>query len=110
VIFLLAPVAAEAHAFLDHSIPAVGATVRAPPSEVRIWFTEALEGAFSSIQVTDASGTSVVAGPARLDPGNGKIMIVPLKPLTPGRYHVKWRALSVDTHTTNGNFEFEVAP
>lgn len=107
---LLAAPAAMAHAFLDHSTPAVGATVHGSPSEVRIWFTEALEGAFSSIGVTDASGANVAAGAARVDPGNGKLMIVPLKPLAPGRYRVKWRALSVDTHTTTGSFDFEVGP
>ena len=107
---LFAAPSARAHAFLDHSTPAVGATVHGSPSEVRIWFTEVLEGAFSSIAVTDASGASVTAGPARVDPGNGHVMAVPMKTLAPGRYRVKWRALSVDTHTTTGNFDFEVAP
>ncbi len=30
--------------------------------------------------------------------------------LAPGRYTVKWRALSVDTHVTGGDFSFEVQP
>jgi len=102
--------AAHAHAFLQRASPAVGSTVHQPPTELRLWFTEALEGAFSTVEVTDAAGASVVAGPAQLDPGDGQVMIVPLKPLAPGRYRVKWRALSVDTHTTTGGFGFEVAP
>jgi methionine-rich copper-binding protein CopC len=107
---LLAAPAALAHAFLSRSSPAVGSTVHQPPSELRLWFTEELEGAFSTAEVTDAGDRSVVAGPVQVDPGNHQLMIVPLKPLTSGRYHVKWHALSVDTHTTTGTFTFEVAP
>jgi methionine-rich copper-binding protein CopC len=35
---------------------------------------------------------------------------MPLKPLTPGVYTVTWRAVSVDTHVTTGDFKFTVAP
>jgi len=28
--------------------------------------------------------------------------------LKPGKYKVVWRAVSVDTHATNGDFKFEV--
>ena len=42
------PVAAAfAHAFLDHAVPAVGGTVTAAPKEVQIFYTQALEPAFS---------------------------------------------------------------
>jgi len=30
--------------------------------------------------------------------------------LAPGAYKVIWRVTSVDTHVTNGDFRFEVAP
>ena len=33
---------------------------------------------------------------------------VPLNPLGPGTYRVKWRVLSVDTHVTEGDFIFRV--
>jgi methionine-rich copper-binding protein CopC len=33
-----------------------------------------------------------------------------LKPLTQGVYTVTWRAVSVDTHVTTGDFKFTVAP
>ena len=56
----LAPVAgAGAHAFLDHAVPLVGSTVRGSPGEVRVWFTEALEPAFSSLRVVDQNGAQV---------------------------------------------------
>jgi methionine-rich copper-binding protein CopC len=35
-------------------------------------------------------------------------MSVSLRPGGSGAYHVNWRVLSVDTHTTEGNFIFQV--
>jgi len=102
--------AAHPHAFLDHASPAVGSTVHAPPAEVRIQFTEELEPAFSTAHVEDAAGATVSASEARVDEGARNILIVPLNPLGAGRYKVIWRVLSVDTHVTNGEFRFTVAP
>jgi methionine-rich copper-binding protein CopC len=36
---------ALAHAFLERADPRVGSTVRTPPAQVRLWFTEQLEPA-----------------------------------------------------------------
>jgi methionine-rich copper-binding protein CopC len=42
---------AGAHAFLDHATPAVGSAIHGSPAEVRLWFTQGLEPAFSTVQV-----------------------------------------------------------
>jgi copper resistance protein C len=99
---------AEAHAFLDHSNPAVGSTVPSAPAALTMWFTQQLEPAFTTANVTDASGNAVGAGPAAVDPQNPVEFRVPLKPLPPGTYTVNWHVLSVDTHTTQGHFTFQV--
>ena len=103
----IAPATVRAHAFLDHSDPAVGSTVPAAPSQLHIWFTQELEPAFSWVTVSDKSGASV-SEPATVDPSNKSEMDVKLKPLHAGTYTVKWHALSVDTHTTEGDFTFQV--
>ena len=105
---LIAPPAVRAHAFLDHSDPAVGSTVPTAPGVLHIWFTQELEPAFSWIQVADKSGAAVNDGPASVDPNNKQEMDIKLKPLHAGTYTVKWHALSVDTHTTEGDFTFQV--
>ena len=97
--------AAWAHAHLDHASPAIGSTVTAAPHEVALWFTENLEPAFSTVQVTDASGARVDQGKAQI---SGNTMRVELTALAPGSYRVRWHALSVDTHTTEGSFTFHV--
>lgn len=100
---------AWAHAFLDRSNPAVGATVVAP-KEVSIWFTERVEPAFSAIEVTDAAGARVDEGGTHPDPANPMLLHVAVKPLVPGQYKVSWHVVSVDTHHTRGDFAFNVAP
>jgi copper resistance protein C len=101
----LGSVAAHAHAFLDHASPLVGSTVASAPREVSLTFTQNLESAFSSVQVTDANGARVDQGKAQI---GGNTMRVGLKSLSPGTYRVRWQALSVDTHKTEGSFTFTV--
>ena len=105
---LLYALPAQAHAFLDHSDPAVGSTVPATPAVIHLWFTQQLEPAFSSVTVTDPSGATMNAELAAVDSSNGSELDVKLKPLAPGTYTVKWHVLSVDTHTTEGDFTFHV--
>ncbi|NNM92841.1 MAG: copper resistance protein CopC [Candidatus Eremiobacteraeota bacterium] len=105
---LIAPCAVQAHAFIDHSNPAVGSTLPTAPKVVHIWFTQELEPAFSWIQVTNKSGAAVNDGSSFVDASNNQEMDIKLKPLPAGTYTVKWHALSVDTHTTHGEFTFQV--
>jgi copper resistance protein C len=98
-------VAARAHAFLDHASPLVGSTVQAAPREVSLWFTQNLEPAFSTVEVSDGNGARVDQGKPQI---SGNVMRVGLKALTAGTYKVHWHALSVDTHKTEGSFTFHV--
>ena len=106
---LLGAGVAWSHAFLERAEPRVGSTVKSPPSQVRVWFTEPLEPAFSTLEVVNQSGERVDRGPARIDAASPAMLQVPLKPLGPGAYRVKWRVLSVDTHVTEGDFTFRVS-
>jgi copper resistance protein C len=105
LVVVLGNCAARAHAFLDHASPLVGSTVPTAPRELSLSFTQNLEAAFSSVEVTDSGG-------ARVDQGNpqvsGSTMRIGLRSLPPGTYHVHWHVLSVDTHKTEGNFTFHV--
>jgi len=96
---------ASAHAFLDHAEPRVGNTVATAPREVTLWFTQKLEPAFSSVDVTNSAGQRVDTGKTRV---SGNQMSVSLRSGGTGTYRVNWRVLSVDTHTTDGSFTFRV--
>ena len=105
LLLLLATGEAAAHAFLDHAEPRVGNKVATAPREVTLWFTQKLEAAFSTITVTNSAGQRVDTGKTRV---SGSQMSVSLRPGGTGTYHVTWHVLSVDTHTTDGNFSFQV--
>jgi copper resistance protein C len=107
---VFASAGAHAHAFLDHAAPSVGSTVHGSPGEVRVWFTEALEPAFSNLRVVDQNGAQVDKQNNAIDASDRAVMKVSLPSLPPGKYKVFWHALSVDTHTTDGTFSFEVVP
>jgi copper resistance protein C len=107
LLLLLATNHATAHAFLDHAEPRVGNKVAAAPRQVTLWFTQKLEPAFSTITVTNSAGERIDTGKARV---SGDQMSISLRSGGAGTYHVTWRVLSVDTHTTDGNFTFEVGP
>ena len=97
-----------AHAFVDHAEPRVGSTVPSAPAEVRIWFTQEIEGAFSTASVRDASGKRVNKSDSQVDPKDRTVLRVALETLPPGVYTVVWRVVSVDTHVSEGDFMFKV--
>ena len=108
--FALVGARAFAHAQLEKATPAVGGTV-ASASEIRLEFSEGVEPKFSKVSLTGPGGAAVPLGAAKTEPGNQAVLIVPIsKPLSAGAYKVHWQAVSVDTHHTQGTFEFTVKP
>lgn len=108
---VFAATAAFAHAFLDHAVPAVGATVSASPSELELVFTQNIVPAFSGVEIAAAGGGAIPAAKPTADPGNPSVLHVRLgHALKPGVYIVSWHVVSVDTHRTSGNYKFTVAP
>ena len=110
----LSAVATEiaAHARVKRANPAVGGavTAQAAPTELQVWFTEALEPALSTIEVLDRAGTRMDRGDVRVDPDDHTQLRVTLLPLPPGQYRVIWRVVSIDTHFRSGSFPFRVDP
>ena len=106
----MAPAVPLAHAFLNQAIPPVGGTVAASPKEIRLTFSEGIEPRFSGIDLATGDGRTVATGAAAVDPGNDTQLVLVLPPLAPGRYRVRWHVVSVDTHRTEGEYSFAVAP
>jgi copper resistance protein C len=100
----------QAHAFLDHAEPAVGSKVKQKPHEVRIWFTEPIQPALSSIKVFDVTEKQVDKKDMHSEGGNKALLQVSLPSLAPGTYKTIWRVVSVDGHSTTGHFTFRVIP
>lgn len=110
VLLLAAPSLALAHARLRQAEPPVDGTVRNPPTQVEITFTEAVEPRFSSITVENASGTRVDKQDTHVTGSDAHRLAVSVNPLSPGTYKVVWRVTAVDTHKSESTFTFTVAP
>lgn len=102
---------AFAHAFLDHAVPAVGSTVSGSPGELMLSFTQGIAVAFAHVEIASSEGGKIAAGKPVGDPSDPMVLHVKLeRPLKPGAYKVSWQVVSVDTHRTQGTFNFTVAP
>ena len=107
---MLIPLTVEAHAFLKVADPKVGSTIVRAPGALRLTFTEGVEVPFCRVSVTGPPGFGG-AGAPRPTPGDPASLTVELKGAKPpGTYTVRWRALSADTHVTEGSFSFQVRP
>jgi|HubBroStandDraft_1064217.scaffolds.fasta_scaffold685106_2 methionine-rich copper-binding protein CopC len=109
--FAMVASATFAHALLQKAVPAVGGTVTASPTEIRLKFSEGVEPRFSGITLATEAGVAQPTGKPAVDPADASVLIVTIgQPLKPGVYTVTWRAVSVDTHKTQGGFNFTFAP
>jgi copper resistance protein C len=106
--WLLGAGLALGHSGLQRTEPPVESKLKRPPSEVKLYFTERLESAYSTVQVKDDHGAQVDRQDAHVDPANPLLLRATLQPLEHGAYTVNWRVLSVDGHVTEGRFTFQV--
>jgi copper resistance protein C len=98
---------ANAHARLMKSDPSADALLSSSPRIITLWFNEAPEAAFSSIQLFDEKGAAVTSEKLTRTAPNGLEISIP-STLPPGEYEVRYRILSVDGHHINGKFGFRV--
>ncbi|MBI3675830.1 MAG: copper resistance protein CopC [Proteobacteria bacterium] len=95
-----------AHGLMQRATPMAGEALKQGPAAIVLEFSEPL-AAGSDIAVTDQKGRLVPAGKAVF---SGKTLTLKLPPLQPGIYRVRWHAVSVDTHKTQGSYPFRIVP
>ena len=99
---------ALAHAHLEKADPRVGSTVQAPPARLWLRFNEVIRPNASGVQLVAPDGKATLLSLSR-DPKDSRAVVAPLPAgLAPGKYLVRWRALSPDGHRTQGDFSFSV--
>lgn len=99
---------ALAHSMLVKAEPPRRAVLTKPPTQVRLWFNEKIEGDYASLMVLDAQKQPITDLKPTLAPDDQKSIILPLPELAPGKYSVKFRVLSVDGHVVESVFDFTV--
>jgi len=108
---LLFPAIASAHAILLRSDPAKDSVLSIAPKQVRMWYSEALNPAFSSAVVVNGENKRVDNRDAHVSSSDQTEMDVTLQPnLPPAVYIVIWRTDSAaDGHILRGSFIFSIA-
>ena len=99
---------ALAHALLVKAEPPRRAVLTEAPAQIRLWFNEEIESAYSSLVVLDAEKHPVTEVKLHLAPSDPKSIVLPLPDLASGKYSVKFRVLSVDGHVVEASFDFTV--
>lgn len=99
------------HALLLSSVPGAGEIVLAPPGEIRLAFSEPVDGRFVGVDILDANGAAVAEAVGVRDAADPQLVVADLGATTlgEGAYNVTWRVLSAaDGHATAGFFTFGV--
>ena len=104
---------AFAHAHLVRAQPAADSTVDQSPASLDLFFTEGLNPAFTHAVLYrvdgGASAPPIETGKPTVDAANAKHLSETVPgALAPGRYTVKWQAVAVDGHKTQGQYDFTV--
>ena len=117
VVLLALPGAALAHAHLTESTPADGAVLSAPPSQIELHYSEAIEPRFSTfslhrLEAADDDNPRMAPehrlGDTGADDGNTGITLPVAEELPPGHYALAWEILAADGHTTRGVVRFSL--
>ena len=78
--------------------------------KVDVWYDAGIRDAFAALAVISAAGERVDKRDAAIDKIRSAHVSVSVDPLAPGKYTVRYRALSADGHLVSGAWEFEVRP
>ena len=98
-----------AHSQLVSSIPGAGQAVDTPPTELRLQFSESIAAGYTSFDVLDGTGKTLILTAGHVDATDDHLLVGALPALGPDTYTVDWRALSAaDGHVTEGAFTFAV--
>jgi len=103
----LAVLPSTKHATLVSSEPAANSRLASPPAQVRLVYSEPIEGKLAKVSIVPAAGMPIVLRAAG-DPRDVHAVIAPVNALGPGSYKVEWRVVSADGHRVDGSFSFTV--
>ncbi|OAI28681.1 copper resistance protein CopC [Methylosinus sp. R-45379] len=101
---------AWAHAIVVRTSPAQDGVAPGNIGKVDVWYDAGIRDAFAALAVIAASGERVDKRDAAIDRADPAHVSVGVNPLGPGKYTVRYRALSADGHLVSGAWEFEVRP
>ena len=106
-----APSVASPHAIVLESSPIHDAVLPVAPQRVALRFNSRIEKRFTRVTLAAGDKTPVaVAVPVGDAEATPDRLTIPLQPLGPGVYVLRYRVLAVDGHVTAGALRFTVGP
>lgn len=99
---------ASAHAVLDNSVPASGATLAESPPQIVLDFDERVETAVGFIKLFASSGTRISLPAISRDAADSSIVRVDVPTLDDDTYVAAYRVVSSDGHPVDGAITFQV--
>jgi methionine-rich copper-binding protein CopC len=86
----------------------VGSTITGAPHVLELHFSEKIDPAASDVKVFDAANHPIDKCNCHQTKRATDSLVINLPPLKPGKYQVKWRVTAIDSHVSNGSFQFQV--
>ncbi|MGH7418446.1 MAG: copper resistance CopC family protein [Candidatus Rokuibacteriota bacterium] len=108
---LASPRPGSPHAIVLESSPVHDTVLERAPGQVTLRFNSKIEKRFTRVTLAAADQPPApVALPESDDPARPDRIVIPLRPLAPGVYVLRYRVLAVDGHITEGALRFTVGP
>ena len=99
-----------AHAIVVRRLPPEGGAAAKDIGKVDVWYDAGIRDSLAALAVVSEGGERVDKRDAAIDGADPAHVSVSVNPLTPGKYTVRYRALSADGHLVSGAWDFEVRP
>lgn len=97
-----------AHAIVVRTSPPQDGEGQANIGKVDVWYDAGIRDSLAALAVVSESGERVDKKDAAIDSADPAHVSVSVATLTPGKYTVRYRALSADGHMVSGAWEFQV--
>lgn len=99
-----------AHAIIVKTSPPQNGAAPGNIGKVDVWYDAGIRDSLAALAVVSASGERIDKRDAAIDSADPAHVSVSVNPMTPGKYTVRYRALSADGHMVSGAWEFDVQP
>ncbi|WP_138755273.1 copper resistance protein CopC [Paenibacillus sinopodophylli] len=106
LIWACMPSLVSAHAYIAQSTPYSDAELTAAPPAIRLTFTEKIDTKLSNLSLKRIDNGSEINGV--LSGEDDLTLKYKIPKLADGIYEVNWQVLSLDSHFTDGSFQFAV--
>jgi copper resistance protein C len=108
VLLMVSPV--SPHAIVLESSPVHDAVLERAPGQVTLRFNSKIEKRFTRITLAAGDRPATPIALPDDDASAPDRVVIPLSPLAPGVYVLRYRVLAVDGHITEGALRFTVGP